>query len=32
VNFFNNKPCKKCTGGKWGKRKGHRSSSSSSSD
>ncbi len=30
INYFKNKPCK-CQGGRWGKRKGHRSSSSSSS-
>jgi DnaJ-class molecular chaperone len=30
-NFFNNKPCKKCQGGRWHKKHGRRSSSSSSS-
>ena len=32
INYFNGKPCRKCQGGRWQKRKGRRSSSSSSSD
>ena len=31
INYLQNKPCKKCQGGRWGRKKGRRSSSSSSS-